>query len=478
MNPTDTPAATAQTTLPAYRGQSQVKIILVLMLVYTFNYMDRVIFASVGEAVKEDLALSDLQLGLLGGLAFAAFYTLFGLPLARLAERFNRVGIIAVCVAVWSAMTALCGTATAYWQLLLFRMGVGIGEAGFTPTVVSLISDYFKPNRRATAYSVIILAVPIGSFLAAALGGWIVENFGWRTVFFVIGPPGMLLGLLTWFALREPPRGHSDGKLDQDPVPPLKEVLPYLWRKSAFVHLTLGAAIIGFVAYGDNFFLMPFLVRNFHLDHAQAGMILGVILGVSAAVGTLSGGLLSDWAGRHNLRWYAWLPAIGLVGSWPFYVLALFQQSLAPAVVLMVIGSITFYAFLPTTQTVTQGLVRPKMRASTSAIHGLASAMLGLGAGPVFLGWASDFFAGRAFAGLIAGGDFAASCQGPAPTALGAEVAAACGVASAEGIQYAMVTASLGLLWAAAHYVRAARSLRDEVVSPYLEDKATPGGPG
>lgn len=465
MSESGTPAA--QATAARYGEQSKVKIILVLMLVYTFNYMDRVIFASVGEAIKKDLGLSDLQLGLLGGLAFAAFYTLFGLPLARVAERVSRVGVIAVCVTVWSAMTALCGTATAYWQLLLFRMGVGVGEAGFTPTVVSLISDYFAPNRRATAYSVIILAVPLGSFLAASLGGWIAQHYGWRTVFYVIGPPGMLLGLLVWFTLKEPPRGHSDGKLDLEQVPSLLKVLKYLGNKPAFIHLTIGAALIGFVGYGNNFFLMPFLVRNFNLDHAQAGMLLGIVLGVSATVGTLSGGLLSDWIGRRNMQWYAWLPALGLVISWPFYVLALLQQELTPAITLMIIGSVTFYAFLPTTQTVTQGLVRPKMRASTSAIHGLASAILGLAAGPAFLGFFSDFYTQRAFSQLNGDGLYTQLCEG---SSIAANLGAQCSAATAEGIQYAMLTASLAMLWAAAHYLRAAKTLRNEIVSPYIQN--------
>ncbi|MFA7553449.1 MAG: MFS transporter [Spongiibacteraceae bacterium] len=460
MKQNETPAAIT------YSEQSKVKIISVLMLVYIFNYMDRVIFASVGEAVKKDLGLSDLQLGLLGGLAFAAFYTLFGLPLARISERVNRVGVIAVCVAVWSAMTALCGTATAYWQLLLFRMGVGVGEAGFTPTVVSLISDYFPPNRRATAYSIIILAVPISSFIAASLGGWVAENYGWRMVFYIIGPPGMLLGLLVWFTLKEPPRGHSDGKLDLERVPSLLEVLKYLSQKPAFIHLTMGAALIGFVAYGNNFFLMPFLVRNFDLDHAQAGMLLGIVLGISATIGTLSGGLLSDWAGRHNMQWYAWLPAAGLIGSWPFYIMALLQKDLTTAIVLMIAGSITFYAFLPTTQIVTQGLVRPKMRASTSALHGLASAMLGLAGGPAFLGYFSDIFTQRAFIKLNGNGLYTELCEA---SIMSADQMAHCSTATAEGIQYAMIIASFALLWAAAHYLRAAKTLKAEVISPYIQ---------
>lgn len=451
----------------SYRPQSPVRIIGVLMLVYTFNYMDRVVFASVGEAIKHDLALSDTQLGLLGGLAFAAFYAGFGLPLARLAERFNRLMIISVCVTVWSAMTALCGVAGNFWQLLLFRMGVGIGEAGFTPTVVSLISDYFKPNRRASAYSLIILAVPFGSFVAAALGGWIAQNYGWRMVFFVIGLPGCLLGLLVWLTLREPPRGHSDGALDEGAVPSLAEVLKYLWSKSSFVHLVIGAAAIGFVGYGNNFFVMSYLKRSFAMSHAEAGLLLGIVLGVPAVIGALSGGFLADWAGRRDLRWYAWLPAAGLVLSWPVYVLALFQTEPLNAVVLMVLGTLCFYAFLPTTQTVTQGLVRPKMRASTSAINGLAAAILGLAGGPVFLGYFSDLFAQRAIAASLGAVDFAVACHPAALRDATAIVNSACTAASAQGVKYAMVAASLGLLWAAVHYLLAARTLANEVLSPY-----------
>lgn len=464
-----TAAAAAQA--GAYRRHSSLRIILILTLVYTFNYMDRVVFASVGEAIKEDLALSDLQLGMLGGLAFAAFFATFGLPLARLAERFNRVAIISICVAVWSAMTALCGSAFGFWQLLLCRMGVGVGEAGFTPTVVSLISDYFTPNRRASAYSVIILAVPIGSFTAAALGGWMVQHYGWRTVFFVIGTPGLLLGLLLWFGLQEPPRGHTDGVLDTEPVPPLREVLGYLWRKRSFVNLAVGSAVIGFVAYGNNFFMMSYLLRSFALDHTQAGLLLGVVLGVPAAVGTLAGGFLSDWAGRRDLRWYAWVPAIGLLGAWPIYVLALLQDKPAYAVILMSIGSLSFYAFLPTTQTVTQGLVRPKMRASTSAINGLLSATLGLAGGPMFLGFFSDFFSQRAIAATLGEVKFSAVCHSAKLGALAPEVAGACTAASAQGVKYAMIAASFGLLWAALHFLRAAKTLPDEIISPYIRRK-------
>lgn len=451
----------------AYVPQSQLKIISILTLVYTFNYMDRVVFASVGEVIKHDLILSDLQLGVLGGLAFAAFYAGFGLPLARLAERFNRLAIISVCVTVWSMMTVLCGVAGNFWQLLLFRMGVGIGEAGFTPTVVSLISDYFKPNRRATAYSLIILAVPIGSFIAAAAGGWIAQHYGWRMVFLLIGAPGCLLGLLVWYGLREPPRGHSDGVVDDEPVPPLREVLKYLWAKKTFVHLAVGAAAIGFVAYGNNFFVMSYLKRSFAIDQTQAGLLLGVVLGVPAVIGTLSGGFLSDWAGRRNLKWYAWLPALGLLCSWPIYVFALFQQQPLYTVVFMVLGSLCFYAFLPTTQTVTQGLVRPRMRASTSAINGLLSAVLGLAGGPMFLGFFSDWFAQRALAQALGDVQLGATCHPSALASVGETVATACANASALGVKYAMVAASFGMLWAAVHYLCAARTLTDEIVSPY-----------
>jgi predicted MFS family arabinose efflux permease len=460
---------------PATTFGFQPGVIMLLLVIYTFNYADRMIFASVGQSVKEELNLSDLQLGLLGGLAFAAFYTLFGLPLARLAERYNRVTIISICVAVWSAMTALCGTAQNYTQLLLFRMGVGIGEAGFTPTVVSLISDYFAPNRRASAYSVIILAVPLGSLIAAGLGSWLLPDHGWRIVFLVIGLPGVLLALLAKRYLKEPARGHSDGHLDVEPVPPLTEVVRYLARKPAFIHLTLGAALVGFVAYGNLNFLLPFLIRNFALSKAHAGLVLMLIMGVSATVGTLAGGFVSDWVGRRDLRWYAWLPAIGLTVAWPIYVYSLLQQSWLAAVIWMIIASCAFYAFLPATQTVTQGLVRSRMRASTSALHGLAAALIGMGTGPVFLGFVSDRLAQRRFDSPGATGDYAASCTAQS-IAASPDLAAACTTASAYGVRYALVAASLALLWAALHYVRASRSLAREIISPYAGVQK-PAGP-
>jgi MFS family permease len=214
-----------------------------LVLVYASNFADRILVATVGQAMKVDLGLTDLQLGLLGGMSFALFYSLMGIPLARLSERYSRVRIIAACAAVWSAMTALCGVAQNYTQLLLFRIGVGIGEAGSTPASHSLIADYFTPNKRGKAFAVFGLGVPLGAFVGAILGGWIVQNMGWRAAFFWIGAPGIVLAALVYFTMREPVRGMSDpqARNADEPVPSMMEVLRLLLSKPTFLHMTFGS---------------------------------------------------------------------------------------------------------------------------------------------------------------------------------------------------------------------------------------------
>lgn len=428
-----------------------------LLVVYAFNYLDRIILATLGEAIKTELALSDLQLGLLGGVAFALFYSTAGIPIARLAERYSRTRIIWIAIAGWSAATALCGFAQQYWHLLIARMGVGIGEGGYAPSVVSLISDYFPAGQRASAYSLIIFGLPIGAMIGAAAGGWVAEQYGWRVAFIVVGAPGLLLAALVARTLKEPPRGYSDGVVDTGDAPAMRTVLATLIAKRSFIHLTLGAALIGLVSYGMSFFIMPYLIRTTGLSTAEASGVFGLILGVGLTVGTLSGGLLSDWLGRRDLRWYAWLPAILLIISWGIYLLAFQQANWITAAVLVTIASFAFYAFLPSTQMTCQGLVPPRMRASTSAVHGLFGSLIGLGMGPTLVGWASDLFTQAQFAG-----DFSAVC-GASPAA---QIKAQCAAASGEGLRRALMLSSLALPWASLHFALAARHIRRDAFSP------------
>lgn len=430
-----------------------------LLVVYMFNFLDRIILSTLGEAVKRDLALSDLQLGLLGGVAFAFFYSTLGVPIARLAERYSRAKIIWVSLGVWSLATAACGLAQNYWQLLFARATVGLGEGGYTPSVVSLISDYFPAGARASAYSIIVMGLPLGSLIGAAAGGWVAMEYGWRMAFVIIGLPGVALALLVALTLREPLRGYSDGRIADAKPPSMGAVLATLWEKRSFLHLTLGAALVGFVSYGMNLFLIPYLMRAHGLGLAQASSVFGLLMGAAMAVGILGGGYISDWFGRRNIRWYGWLPAILLTIAWVLYAAAYMQANWGITILLILIASPVFYGVLPATQMTCQGLVQPRMRASTSALHGLAGSLIGLGLGPLAVGWASDLFAGNAFAA----GDFAALCR--PGTAVGT-LLSQCTAASGEGLRLSLLLMSLGLPWAALHYYMGAKRLAEDTESP------------
>ena len=241
------------------------------MLVYTCNFIDRSVIATLGQAIKLDLRISDAQLGLLQGLAFARFYVAMGIPLARIAERANRVSLISVCLVLWSGMTALCGTASSYAQLFLYRMGVGIGEAGCSPPAHSLITDLYSPRSRATALSIYSLGIPFGVMFGAIFGGWLADNLGWRWAFAVVGLPGIALAIVFKLAVREPARGLVDraGHADATQPPPLMAVVRALFGKPAFVHVLIGATLIGFVGYGTGTFAQPYFNRAFGLSYTQ-----------------------------------------------------------------------------------------------------------------------------------------------------------------------------------------------------------------
>ena len=205
-----------------------------LCVVYVVNFVDRQVLSILLQSIKEDLGLSDLQLGLLSGTAFGLFYATLGIPIARLADRFSRKGVIAVCLALWSAMTALCGTASGFATLLLYRVGVGVGEAGGSPPAHSMISDYFPPERRASALGVFSLGVPLGILVGFLAGGWLDEALGWRLAFVVVGLPGVVLAVVVALTLREPPRGHSEGlAAAHGEAPGAFAVMPHLWRRAA-----------------------------------------------------------------------------------------------------------------------------------------------------------------------------------------------------------------------------------------------------
>jgi predicted MFS family arabinose efflux permease len=435
-------------------------LLLLLFLITTSASMDRTILAALGQAIKADLKLSDLELGALGGLSFAIFYSLAGLPIARLADRASRVRILAVATALWSAMTALSGTASLYWQLFLCRMGVGVGEAAQLPCSYPLIADHFPKEKRGRAIALVTLGVPAGSLIGAVGGGLIAQHFHWRWAFVAAGAPGLLLAALVFLTLREPPRGHADGGAAPPARTPFLVALRTLLAKASYRHLVIGSTLTVFVTNGMFQFIVPFLVRNFHLPYGEAGRLFGVVSGLAAGAGTLAGGYFSDWAGKRDRRWYVWTCAVGLILACPCYLLALQQPSAAAATAAFGVGATLHFLYAGPSVAAIQTLAPPQMRSSAAAVTSLGTILIGSGCGPVVIGFFSDRLAARAFRL----GDYLALCPGgTAPRGAAESLAAACRQASATGVKEAMVIAAAACVWAALHFALAGRSLRRDL---------------
>jgi len=452
---------------PGYRAW----MMTLLVAVYASSSLDRLIIAVLGPAIKADLRISDLQFGLLGGIAFAFLYTAFGIPVARLADRRNRIVIVSIATAVWSAMTALCGLAANFTQLLLLRIGVGLGEAGCSPPCYSLISDQYPPRMRAGAIAILGLGVPLGSMVGAFLGGWASEFISWRSAFVMAGLPGLLLAALVFFTLKEPARGMFDPVASRIGTPPtFGAVLRAIAAKPAFLHLTAAAALCIFCNLGLNLFIPTFLVRSHGLSYSQAGFYFGLVTGISAAIGTTGLGLLIARLARRDVRWYGWGPALVLVAGAPFYILGLVQTDFAAGYGLILASSCIGFAFLGPSIGATQNMMEPRMRASAAAVLLFAMHMVGGGLGPTFMGWASDLFAARAF-----GVGYAASCpSGLAPVDASSSIVSACNAASEEGLRYALVACALFFFWAAFHAYMATRTMARDLMPAVPQPVQTP----
>lgn len=432
-----------------------------LVLIYTCNFVDRTILATLAQAIKLDLVISDAQIGLLQGLAFAVFYTMLGIPLARLSERVNRVSLIAACLALWSAMTALCGAAQNYVQLFLCRVGVGIGEAGCSPPAHSLITDLYAPGQRATALAIYSFGIPLGTMVGAVSGGWLVEHFNWRVAMLVVGLPGIALALVFRLVAREPARGAADGApaVATEAPPSIRATIRHVFGNRAFLHITVGATLVSFVGYGTGTFAYAFFIRMFHVGYAELGLFFGLVAGLSAGLGTLLGGWMTDWAGRRRHSWYALLPAIGLLIAAPTYLYAFTRGEWMTAVWWMLLPGLFHYAYIGPTLGVMHNLALPRMRATATALFFVAINLIGLGLGPYATGALIDFSAARRFAqtGL---GSFSALCPGGVGAPGAAEsLHSACASAMAQGTLDGIAMVLLVFLWAAVHYLIAARHM-------------------
>jgi predicted MFS family arabinose efflux permease len=430
-------------------------LLAVLLLVSTFNYTDRFIFSLLAEAIKRDLALTDLELGVLGGIAFALFHAVMGIPLARVAERSSRTRLLAISVFFWSLATALCGAAATFWQMLLCRVGVGVGEASFTPTVNSLIGDHFPPTRRASAVSIVQLGSPVSALVGAAVVSSIVAHWDWRAAFLVAGLPGIAIALLVRFGLREPPRGLADGVVLAKKAPPaFAAVLRVLASKPAALHIIVGGSLahIGLSAIGQ--FLSPFYIRVHGLTLREAAMLFGFMQAGASTIGLLLSGFGSDRAAGRDRRWHAWAPALALLLAGPLYATAFLQPSLVGAALLIFPASIALFVFIVPTFAMLQNMAGARMRASAVAVYALTGSIAGA-LGPMLFGLLSDIFARQRFGQ----GDFDRFCPGGIGQA-GTVYADSCRAAAAGGLQAAMACGVAVFAWAALHYLLASRTLR------------------
>ena len=360
-------------------------VLAVLLLAYVFNFLDRQILGILAPLIKADLRLTDAQFGALGGTAFALLYAFLGIPLAYLADRTSRGAVIAAALAVWSGFTALCGTATGYWQLFLYRVGVGVGEAGGVAPSYALIADYFPADRRARALAIFSLGVPIGlgggSFIGAHLAAW----FGWRAAFLIMGVLGIALAPVLRFIVRDvPSSAPASGQA------PIASVFLIVAKKPAFWLLAFGASASSLCGYGLALWTPSILMRSFNLDLVSAGNFLASLVVLGGCAGVFAGGWFADRLGGADHGWYARLPAIAWLITAPTFVAGFFAPNLWLAWILLLVPNALNILWLGPIVTAVQHLVPARMRATASASFLLINNLIGLGVGPWLIGRISD----------------------------------------------------------------------------------------
>jgi predicted MFS family arabinose efflux permease len=403
----------------------------VLFIVTMLNFLDRQIISILAEPVKRDLGLSDTQIGLMTGLSFAIFYTTLAIPVAALADKWNRSRIIAIAIAIWSAMTVACGLATNFIQLFLARVGVGIGEAGSAPASHSLIADLFPPERRAGALGILGMSVPIGAFIAYAGGGWIAENFSWRVAFLMAGLPGIIIAVVIWFTVPDP-RGNVSLAAAFKPDPSktkLKDALIELSSKPAYWHLVAAGVLVQFVSYGLASFYGGLFVRVHEIGYGQLGWKLGVMVGLSGGFGAWLGGRAGDYFGKLRPTLPLLVAALVMVVSAPGMIWAIYGPSANIAVMLLAIPTFAATFYYGPNFAALQKLASDETRAMAVAIYLLIAGIIGLGVGPVFVGILSDTFANE--------------------------------LGEAAALQRALAILALFNIWAGFHFWRATRSMPD-----------------
>lgn len=390
-------------------GRTHLTLVL-LALIYVFSFIDRNVIAIVLEPIKQEFGVSDTLMGFVSGLAFALLYAGLSLPLGRMADRgANRKNMIAFCCGLWSLATMACGTVTHFWQLLLARMSVAVGEAGGMAPSVSMVSDLYPPERRSVAMSILMLGPHLGLLAAMVAGGWIAQEWGWRAVFLFFGLPGLFLAGLLFLFSRDPGQGvfdRSEGEqvLSKQSAPSFVASFLEIIRVRAFLWVCLASGVAGLTGYGFGIWAPTFMMRQFDLSMAHSGLIFGLISGVMAALGSIGSAVVCDRLTQKDCRWQVRLPLIGVLLSLPFALAFLLwpaEQAVflggitVPVAVFFVAGFSFFNSWWPTlSYAAASHLMTSRQRATAAAILNLSVTLLGAGLGPLLVGVLSDVFAG------------------------------------------------------------------------------------
>ncbi|SMP61825.1 Sugar phosphate permease [Novosphingobium panipatense] len=362
------------------QGASPKLVLGMLLLVYVFNFVDRQILSILAAPIQADLGLTDAQMGMLGGLAFAILYSTLGVPLAWIADRTSRSWVITGSLVVWSLFTAACAMAQGFWHIFLARLGVGVGEAGGVAPSYAVIGDHFPSHRRAFALSIYALGIPLGSAAGVMAGGYVAQAVDWRMAFLVVGLCGVVIAPLFKMVVKDRPRPQSG------PTVRFADVAATLARKPSFWLFSFGAASSSMLGYGVAFWLPSLLQRSFGLTLVETSWFFGAILLLGGTVGVLGGGALADRFGKGDRAWYGRVPAIGFVCAVPFYAGGIWTSSVPVAFVLFLLPQALAYFWLGPVTSAVQHLVDPPARATASALFLLINNLIGLGGGIYALG--------------------------------------------------------------------------------------------
>jgi MFS family permease len=380
-------AAVASAGATAKPGIRRYYVLALLTAVYALNFLDRTIFNVLIEPIKKEFSLSDTMMGLLAGFGFVLFYSLLGIPIARIADRINRRNIVAAAIAFWSAMTFLCGMATSVTALAFARIGVGIGESAGTPASQSIVADLFSKNERPRALGIYAIGTYLGVFLGYFIGGYVNQHYGWRMAFFSAGLPGIALAAVLWLTISEPKRGDMAEAFVPEPIGP---TLRFLGSQQTFVIVLIGFCLTTYTNYATAAWIPPFLARVHHLTSAEIGTYAGTFKGLAGMAGTLVGGLVVARISQRDDRWKLWAPAItsGLAG--PVFAVCLLTPDFTTMITALALTSFLVGFHLGPIFAIAQTVARPSMRALASAIVLLTATCFGQGVGPLAVGMIND----------------------------------------------------------------------------------------